>query len=86
MLPTLELIDKTGAMHTLPELPLTLAPAGLGLSPRTGRSWTDRVTGLLEHYGPFGLAYLEALVRAADVRASTDPNLADPAFAQRKAE
>ena len=27
---------------------------------------------LLDHYGPFRLAYLEALLRAADSRTSTD--------------
>jgi CRISPR-associated endonuclease/helicase Cas3 len=32
--------------------------------------WQGRVALLLEHYGPFYLAYLEALVRVADWRAS----------------
>lgn len=32
--------------------------------------WQGRVALLLEHYGPFHLAYLEALVRIADWRAS----------------
>jgi CRISPR-associated endonuclease/helicase Cas3 len=49
----------------------------LGLSPRTGASWTDRVLGLLDRYGPFALAYLEALLRAADQRASRS-KVADP--------
>jgi CRISPR-associated endonuclease/helicase Cas3 len=51
-------------------LPLTLAPAGLGLSPVTGRSWRDRTAALLRTYGPGTLAYLEALLIAADRRAS----------------
>jgi CRISPR-associated endonuclease/helicase Cas3 len=36
----------------------------------TGRSWATRTHGLLERYGPFRLAFLEALVRIADWRAS----------------
>jgi CRISPR-associated endonuclease/helicase Cas3 len=39
--------------------------------PAPGRpGWQGRVATLLEHYGPFYLAYLEALVRVADWRAS----------------
>ena len=33
-------------------------------------SWTGRALKLLAELGPFKLAYLEALLRAADVRAS----------------
>jgi CRISPR-associated endonuclease/helicase Cas3 len=62
-----------------PRLELTLEPAGMGLSPRTGASWRDRVAGLIARFGPSGLALLEALLRAADVRASrletSDPGL-----------
>jgi CRISPR-associated endonuclease/helicase Cas3 len=61
-------IDPNGAL--LPELSLTLEPAVLGLSTRTGASWRERCQGLLDRYGPAGLAYLESLLRAADVRAS----------------
>ena len=32
--------------------------------------WTQTVHGLLDRYGPFVLAYLEALVRISDWRAS----------------
>lgn len=71
-------LDPSGP--PLPALPLSLEPAALGLSERTGRSWTDRVLGLLATEGPFALAYLEACLRAADVRASRlstpDPLLA----------
>ena len=35
-------------------------------------SWTRGVLRLLDHYGPFRLAYLKALLRAADARASRD--------------
>ena len=54
----------------VPEISLTLEPAAIGLSTRTGASWRERCLGLLEHFGPAGLAYLESLLRAADVRAS----------------
>ena len=66
-----------------PETILTLAPAMIGLSTRTGLSWRERCLALLERFGPAGLAFLEALLRAADVRASrlktNDPALAPEA-------
>jgi CRISPR-associated endonuclease/helicase Cas3 len=55
---------------TLPSLSLTLAPAALGLSPVMGRSWRDRTAALLRSHGPGALAWLEALLIAADRRAS----------------
>ena len=54
----------------VPEISLTLEPAGIGLSPRTGASWRERCVSLLERFGPTGVAYLESILRAADVRAS----------------
>lgn len=67
-------------VSSLPVLSLTLAPAALGLSPITGRSWRDRTAELLRTRGPGALAYLEALLIAADRRASKlvtdDPLLA----------
>jgi len=63
----------------LPRLVLSLEPAAMGLSHVTGRSWGERTSGLLEHFGPGALAWLEALLIAADRRASrlttTDPLL-----------
>lgn len=61
----------------LPSLVLTLEPAALGLSGRTGRSWGDRSSGLLRRFGPGALAWMEALFIAADRRASRSM-MADP--------
>ncbi len=58
------------SMELIPDLLLTLSPAALGLSTRTGASWRERCLGLLDRHGPTALAYLEAVFRAADVRAS----------------
>ncbi len=55
---------------SLTELSLTRAPATLGLSPITGRSWRDRTATLLRAHGPGSLAFWEAVLIAADRRAS----------------
>lgn len=60
---------ETG-MPPIAALRLTLAPASLGLSPRTGRSWRERTLELQDKYGPAALAWLESIVIAADRRAS----------------
>jgi CRISPR-associated endonuclease/helicase Cas3 len=69
----------------VPEVTLTLAPAALGLSEKTGGSWRERSLSLIGRYGPGGLAFLEAVLRAADVRASrlptNDPLIASEARA-----
>jgi CRISPR-associated endonuclease/helicase Cas3 len=65
----------------LPETSLTLEPASLGLSMRTGASWRERCLALVDRIGPTGLAYLESLLRAADVRASRSKTV-DPALTQ----
>ena len=57
-------------LTNVPETFLTLSPASIGLSTVTGVSWRERCIGLLERFGPSTLAFLEALLRAADVRAS----------------
>ncbi len=80
MLPSLALADAQGERHVLPEAELVLAPAAAGLNPHTGRGWTERVLGLLERHGPFTLAWLEALMRAADQHATRDTALSDPAL------
>lgn len=69
-LPALQLCDRQGSAHELPALALDLSPAALGLGKRYGPSWTERIDALRAELGPFALAYLEALLRAADARAS----------------
>jgi CRISPR-associated endonuclease/helicase Cas3 len=54
---------------TIPVTELTLDVMEIG-GGATGRSWVARTLALLEEYGPFRLAFLEALVRLADWRAS----------------
>ncbi len=79
MLPSV-VLDATAP--PLPELVLTLEPASMGLSPATGRSWSERTSALLERFGPGALAWLEAVIIAADRRASrlntSDPLLSAP--------
>ena len=49
---------------------LTLSLMELGEHPITGSSWVERTHCLLSEYGPFRLAWLEAILRVADWRAS----------------
>jgi CRISPR-associated endonuclease/helicase Cas3 len=70
LLPALVLADAEGRDFELPQVRLSLQPARLGLSPRYGPSWVERVLALREHYGDFQLAWFETLLRVADVRAS----------------
>jgi CRISPR-associated endonuclease/helicase Cas3 len=75
-LPSVELVPGE---PPIPEVTLTLEPAKLGLSSRTGVSWRERCIGLQQRHGPAALAFLEGILRAADVRASqlttSDPTL-----------
>ena len=68
--PPTPLVTPDGRLVELPSLTLHLDPATLGLSERYGSSWVERVNVLLASHGPFVLAYLEAIFRAADIRAS----------------
>ena len=49
---------------------MNLSIMELGHDDTTGASWTERTRALLARHGPFQLAWLEALVRIADWRAS----------------
>jgi CRISPR-associated endonuclease/helicase Cas3 len=53
--------------------PLSIECRKLGRCSDGLEGWTKGVLRLLEEFGPFRLAYLEALFRAADWRASIDP-------------
>ncbi len=78
---TLPACDLGGGI-TAPALPLSLEPMELGLCetpPFTGEpSWAERTLTLRDTLGPFLLAYLEALLRAADARASNHASVAEP--------
>jgi CRISPR-associated endonuclease/helicase Cas3 len=79
-LPALALMAADGSPCQLPPSRLRLDAAAAGLNPVTGRGWTERALGLLARHGPFALGYLEALLRAADQRASRAP-VGDPLLA-----
>lgn len=70
VLPEIPVYCTDGSLSLLPRTALTLAPASVGLNRHTGQGWTERVLNLHSSYGPFTLAWLEALLRAADQRAS----------------
>ena len=68
---TLPLVDL-GEGVRIDETRLDLSIARIGLDGQGRRSWLDRSTALLDWLGPFRLACLEAVVRAADMRASKE--------------
>ncbi len=65
-----------GSEVIAPSVMLSLEPMELGLcegEPFRGLpSWAERMLDLRDRLGPFRLAYLEAILRAADMRASRD--------------
>lgn len=61
---------SSGAKAEVPPLVLSLEVAGLGLTGRYGKSWGERVADLRSRHGTFVLTFLEAILRAADWRAS----------------
>jgi CRISPR-associated endonuclease/helicase Cas3 len=67
-LPTVTL----GGGVVAPEVTLSLAPMELGLTDGEP-SWAERMLKLRDRYGPFRLAYVEAILCAADRRASANP-------------
>jgi len=73
-LPQAFLGGSSGSEVTAPAVILSLEPMELGLgeqSPFNGLpSWSERMLSLRDSFGPFRLAFLEVLLRAADERAS----------------
>ncbi len=55
---------------SVPEMTLSLETMELGIGEDGQRAWTDRALRLRDEIGPFRLAFLEMLLRAADERAS----------------
>ncbi|SFK06084.1 CRISPR-associated endonuclease/helicase Cas3 [Desulfomicrobium apsheronum] len=70
-LPSIPLYTKEQELSEVRECCLDLAPSAAGLNPHTGLGWTERILNLLVTIGHFNMAWLEAIMRAADQRAST---------------
>ncbi len=70
VLPSMLLYQADDSLSMLPKSILDLSPSYAGLNNKTGQGWTERVLSLLDEHGPFCLAWLEAIMRAADQRAS----------------
>lgn len=84
--PSVRLCDASGAAHSLPAFTASLDLAAAGLNPTFGAGWTERTLGLLKWHGPFALGWMEALLRAADQRASRDATAADPLLASQEVD
>ena len=56
---------------------LSLSVMELGHDDESGSSWAERVADLLARYGPFRLAWMEAMLRIADWRASAKEERSD---------
>jgi CRISPR-associated endonuclease/helicase Cas3 len=70
---SLEAVDLGGGVIAPLIESLSLEPMLLGSNADGTRSWLERMIALRDRVGVFRLAYLECLIRAADVRASKYP-------------
>ena len=84
-LPEINLSNDPGNKVVIPATKVSLACMELGGTAEAQenddgtvslavRSWTEQAVDLLEKYGPFRLAFLEALIRTADWQASAKNN------------
>lgn len=69
-IPSITLVTADGGCEDLPAFKADLSMAAAGLNPAVGPGWTERALNLMETHGPFALAWMEAVFRAADQRAS----------------
>lgn len=69
-LPEADLGGGPGGQVTAPAVTLDLSPMHLGADAAGRPSWADRMLGVRDRFGPFRTAYLESILRAADMRAS----------------
>jgi CRISPR-associated endonuclease/helicase Cas3 len=63
-------VTDLGGGIIAPAVTLHLEAMTIGLTNRGQPSWTERMVRLRDAHGPFVLAFLEAVLRAADMRAS----------------
>ena len=68
--PPILLADGEGNFRETDGFAVDLSVAAAGLDARVGPGWTERALKLLETHGPFALAWMETMFRAADQRAS----------------
>jgi len=69
-IPAITLVDRKGGFLDLSAFKADLSLASAGLDPTFGMGWTERTLKLMETHGPFTMAWMEAIFRAADQRAS----------------
>ena len=70
VLPSIELAIDSKTKVNFPEVTLHTDIAGLGWSPRNGESWMQRSIRVRQQIGIFALAFLESILRSADVTVS----------------
>jgi len=77
-----------GGGSMAPAATLSLQPAELGLSPAGEPSWAERMLGLRDDsaLGPCRLAFLEMLLRVADMRASAAAEAREPSMEEGGAD